>query len=71
MLGIAKIKSGVLDVRMPMTLGMHGAGDISFVGLEIGILDFATDNRVGKYGLRACPLFPINAFGLNYETCVK
>lgn len=29
--------------------------------------------RVGKYGLRACPLFPINAFkeGLNYETCVK
>lgn len=33
------IKSGVLDVRMmPMTLGMHEAGDISFVGLEIGIL---------------------------------
>lgn len=42
------IKSGVLDVRMPMTLGMHEAGDISFVGLEIGILGFATDNRGGE-----------------------
>lgn len=33
---------------MPMTLGMHEAGDISFVGLEIGILGFATDNQGGE-----------------------